>query len=254
MNGDEREHVAAVDTTVAILGALQERKVAGVTELARMLDISKANVHKHLVTLCDHGFLRRAGDKYQLGFRFFELGSEVRNGEALFREAATSIHELAAITDKVATLTIQDGDAGVYIYSIDPQQDSGPGMKEGTRIPLYETAPGRAILARCSDDERDSRLPDALDEETVANLTKQFRTVEERGVAIAGAADKPGLREVAAPVTVDDDPLGAVGLFAADAGDASKQLESNYTKLVKKTAGTVSKRMQLCCDSDPSPE
>ncbi|MFC7157520.1 IclR family transcriptional regulator [Halomarina halobia] len=238
MIADERYHVTAIDTAVSILEVLQDRKITGPTEIARTLDVSKANVHKHLVTLHDHGFLRRDGDKYRLGYRFYEFGSTVRNEEPLFQEAIASLQELATIADEVATLLIRDGDVGVYIHSIDPDRDGQPGVKAGTRISLDETASGRAILASLDRVGSDSPVGPSA-----ANGTGRLGSAGEGW--IAQTDDETGLREIAAPVTMDDgEPIGAVALFV-DAPSVSEQVESNYTKLVKKTAQTVSKRMGI---------
>lgn len=244
MDEDARQHVAAVDTAVSILEALEERDAAGVTELARELDRSKSNVHKHLVTLRDHGFVRRTGTNYRLGFRFFTLGSRVRSREPLFTEATASVRELATITSEVATLMVADGEMGVYLCLLGPKQDARTEIDEGTRTPLYRTASGRAVLAGYGADERDRRLPDALDDELAAALSESFSEVGRRGVATAPVGESTDLREIAAPVTVDGEPLGAVGLVA-DAAFVSEQSDSTYSKLVKKTAQTVSKRMRI---------
>jgi DNA-binding IclR family transcriptional regulator len=245
MSTDSRR-VAAVNTTVAILDVLQEEEIAGVSELARTLDCSKANVHKHLVTLCDHGFVRRAGEKYQLGYRFFELGANVRNRDPLYQEAAESIRELAAMTNKVATLSVPDDDVVVCLCSVDPEHDIRPGSGEGKRTPLFECAAGRAILAGYSRDECIRRLPDDLNESAIGDRLEQLREIDETGVATVTRNDAINTHEIAAPIVVDNEkPLGAVSLVLDAGNSPSERLESNYMKFVKRIAETLSKRMQI---------
>lgn len=241
MTGDKQQRVSAVDTTVTILEVIQEQEIAGITEIAKTLGVSKANVHKHLMTLCDHGFARQEGDKYQLGYRFFEFGSDVRNDESLFQEAVSNLQELATITDEVATLLIRDGDEGVYIYSIDPERDSRPGPKEGVRAPLHETASGHAILSCLDGNEYETEVSGEV---LRGEVSERLGTTDGQWVAIT--YEDIGQREIAAPITIaNGEPIGAVALLVDVTQDVSEQVESNYTKLVKRTAQTVSKRMGI---------
>lgn len=240
-----RPRVQAVNTTVSILETVQERGAAGVTELARALNMSKANVHKHLATLCENGFLIQDGEEYRSGLRLFEMGTTARDNRTLYREAAPNVQELAEVTNKVATLLIPAGDEGVYVRCIDPHEQSKPGDLEGVRRPLYETASGQAVLARLSADERSDRLPETLDKDRQKTLLANRKRIDESGVAMATLPRGEGLRELSSPVTVDGEPVGAIGLILDGAAQSSDQVEPSYAQLVKKTGKTLSKRMRL---------
>jgi len=245
MTTDKRSRVQAVDTTFRTLETLQQRGVAGVTELATALDMSKANVHKHLATLCDRGILVRNGEKYQPSLRLFEMGLTVRQRHPLYREAASNIQELSEVTNRTATLLVPDRCTGIYIRSIDPDDRSTPGRMEGVRNPLHRTASGRAILACYSDAERTERLPDTLSEDERERLLDSLAGHSQDETIVSELPQEPDLREIATPIPVDGEPVGAVGLLLDDTVDSNEQVEPSYGQLVKKASTTLSKRMSL---------
>lgn len=249
MEGDKSRHVSAVETAITILKTLQGREPAGVSELATSLDMSKANVHKHLATLHDHGFLARDDQEYRLGLRFFELGSGARNQSPLYQEGAPKIVDLAEISNQTATLMVPSGHAGIYIRSIDPDSTRKAGVMEGERRLLTETASGRAVLACYSETERGELLP----EEVTNTLIGHLHEINEKGVAVTEVSRDDHLQEIAAPVTDEDGgPIGAIALILGDESERSEQVERNYRQLVKKTSNTLSKRMHLRHDAPNS--
>lgn len=243
---DDRQHVSTLETTIAILETLQRREKAGVTELASALDMSKGNVHKHLNTLCDHGFLDRDGTHYRFGLRFFEIGSSARRFRPLFHEATPRIRELAAVTNKTATLMIPNQNTGVYVHSIDPDDGTRPSLMQGERKRLHRTASGLAILSCFPETKCLELLPETLEDEEQNALIRRLQQIAEQGFAVDRLPETMEFREIAAPVRAKDgSPAGAVGLIINDVSETNKQVEYNYEKLVKKTSATLSKRLYL---------
>jgi DNA-binding IclR family transcriptional regulator len=56
--------VKGVQTSLRIVDALIERNRAGITELAKQLDLSKATVHTHLSTLAAANYVVKEDGKY----------------------------------------------------------------------------------------------------------------------------------------------------------------------------------------------
>lgn len=237
------KHVSTLETTFAILETLQDRETAGVSELATALDMSKANVHKHLTTLRDHGFMARDGQEYRLGLRFYELGVTVRDQRPLYQETAPKVVELAEITNQTATMLIPSRETGIYMSSIDPGSRSRSSDLEGERRPLHETASGRAVLSQYSESRRLELVPEA---KVTDALSDHLDHIDEQGVVVARGPGSDDRQEIAAPVTTGSGaPVGAVALIIEQGLDKSEQVEQNYKQLIKKTGATLSKRMRL---------
>jgi DNA-binding IclR family transcriptional regulator len=246
MGSKHARHVGALDTTIAILETIRSEEVAGVTDLATALGMSKANVYKHVTTLCDHGFLVRDGDKYRLGLRFFELGTTAREQRSVYHEATPSVRDLAEMADEVATLLVPNGETGVYLRSVDPSQAGRPGILEGHREPLHETAAGLAVLACYGDEERTAHLPEEMPDERRETVRDRCQQIGDRGMAVANIGPADDSREIATPIqTSGGNPVGAVSLVIGDSSAERDQVEPNYRKLVKKTGVTISKRVRL---------
>lgn len=244
MTRSNDSHVGAVDTTIRILETLREDGGKNVTELAKALDISKANAHKHLTTLADHRFVKREGIEYRLGLRFFEYGTALQREEPLFYEVDSILLTLAETTDRTAGFVINDYPMGLYLYSIDPERKAFPGDQEGERIPLQETAPGRVILAWRSESGREDL--NSTGDESGEERSESPARIRDRGVAVAGSTHSTAKSEIAAPVKVGENvPVAAVSLLVPEAEALPDSLNPNFVSQVKKTADVISKRIAM---------
>ena len=242
MPPSDGSQVSAVNTTAAILEAVRTKGETGVTELARTLDVSKSNIHKHLTTLTHHGFIRKVDSRYRLGPRFVEFGSEVQRQSMLVNQAVDCLQRLADTTDNGAVLTTPQKVMGTYVYTATPRDKPLRSDKEGKRRPLHRTASGQAILAVDSHGVP-TQTVDSLSDDALGDLKRQLRVVADTGVAVVDDEDDSSQREIAAPVVVRGYPIAAVGLVVDNATEENRGLDSNYIPLVKQTAKTVSKRM-----------
>jgi DNA-binding IclR family transcriptional regulator len=66
--------VKTTQTSFRIIEAVRNNHGAGVSELARTVNLSKSAVHKHVQTQIDIGYLVRENDAYYLSNRFLGLG------------------------------------------------------------------------------------------------------------------------------------------------------------------------------------
>ena len=75
---NQPESVAAVLKVFAIMQALSEQNVIGVTELSVRLAMPKATVYRFLQTMLTLGYVQQENesDRYRLTMKVFELGSK----------------------------------------------------------------------------------------------------------------------------------------------------------------------------------
>ncbi|MFT3799636.1 MAG: helix-turn-helix domain-containing protein [Burkholderiaceae bacterium] len=125
-------------------------------ELAEFSGLPRSTVSRLTRTLVDAGFLEYhiASGTYRLGPPLWTLGSSVRSGSRILKLALPAMRGVA---DKLSTnvgLAVEDWGDMVYLDSI---RRNRLGLFRralpGTRIPVAETALGRAWLA--AQDERD---------------------------------------------------------------------------------------------------
>ena len=118
-----------------------------VTEIAARLGVSRTVVYRLVVTLEQHGLLRRGADgRARTGLAILTLARHV---QPLLRESASgTLRRLADATGSTTVLTVAEGDEGLIVAAAEPSRSElHVTLKVGSRSPLERTAAGRAILA-----------------------------------------------------------------------------------------------------------
>jgi IclR family KDG regulon transcriptional repressor len=140
--------ISTVVTSAEILEYIAEKGTAYPADLARDLNLARANVHRLLATLQGLGFVdRRSDGSCVLTFRLFELGNTVPHSRNLIDSARPAMLRLGQITGGTINHGILfEGDV-MFIDKV----DSGAYLKLerpiGTSQPLYCTSLGKVLLA-----------------------------------------------------------------------------------------------------------
>jgi DNA-binding IclR family transcriptional regulator len=240
---DESYPVQATATTLRVVEALLDRGEAGVTELARELDLSKGAVHNHLQTLQRLEYVVREGRRYRVGSRFLDLASRARETMPVYQAARAEVARLARSSGEVAALVVEEHDTATYVL-VAGDEGGETAIREGARRPLPADAAGRAILAHRPEDEIRTLLAEAEwagDTRDETALLDDLRTVREQSVAFDREEQADGTRSVAAPLTTDDgQSVGAVSVTGPANRMSGKRLEEDVTGLVVSSANSIS--------------
>jgi DNA-binding IclR family transcriptional regulator len=243
---DEPYPVGATATAMGVIEALGERGEAGVTELARELELSKSAVHKHLRTLERLEYVIGEDGRYRLGFRFLGIGLDVRDRLPLYGMAKPAVDNLSQTTGEITNLMIAEHGRGVYVYQADAGRDPDEPLRAGRRVPLHATAGGKAVLAHLPDDAVDAVVDrhglSALTEKTTTDpdeLRRELRSVRDRGLAFDRGEHRSDWQCVAAPVLADDRPLGAITVSGPTGRMSGKTLEEDVAGLVVSASNAV---------------
>ncbi|ODR82499.1 transcriptional regulator [Haladaptatus sp. W1] len=236
--------VGATATTFEIIDSLATLERAGVTQLADRLGRSKGSVHNHLATLERLGYVINEDGRYRLGLQFLELGTGVRATDSLYRIARPEIDRLANASGETASLVIAENDEAVFIYRAGDDVD--PALRDGSRVPLYACAAGKAILAHRRSPSLDSLLdgdtpaPTDRTMTTRASLIQELQTVRDQGLAFDRGELAPDRRAVAAAILTDDGrAVGAVTVSGIAPGMSGKRLEEDMPGLVLGTTNRI---------------
>lgn len=119
------------------------------SEIARLLGMSKSAAYAMLRTLVSRGFLRESGPgpRYQLGLALIRLGDVVTRQVSLGEVCRPVLAELSARTGMTARVAISDEGFPVFLARVD-----GPGTVRfhtplGQRESAHTSSAGKAILA-----------------------------------------------------------------------------------------------------------
>lgn len=200
-----------------VLRALRNaEKDIGVTEISRTVDLPMTTVHRILRTLVMAGYVVQNADTdhYHLGREAFLLGRAV--AETLgFDTAVPLLEHLSEATGESVNLVVRDGNQGLVVLRIESQQPLRFTQPIGTKIPLYCTSSGKALLAFADDPVEEVKRLGELVALTPATITSPPQLLEELGeirkrlFSVNCSERIPGVCGIAAPV------LGSDGVVVA---------------------------------------
>lgn len=247
MTTDDSAQIRSVRTAFRTVERLNDFGEAGVTELARSLDLPKSTVHNHLRTLEDAEYVVKEGDAYRVGCRFLELGAKARDRRPLYRIARPEVERLAHETGELAGLVIEEHGRGVFLHRAKGEEAVHVDTYAGKRIHLHAAALGKAILAAMPPERVDEvvdrhGLPQ-LTERTISDpdaLSEELAQIRERGVAFDDEERLRGLRSVAAAVrTEDGEPLGALSVAGPTSRLGGERYRTEIPELIRSAVNVV---------------
>lgn len=134
-----------------------QRGGIGVTEVAEAAELDKGTASRLLATLRDLGYVQQRGTdrRYVLGSRCLWLAHEYQaSQEELTARAKPHLAALRDASGETVHLAIREGLHVVYVAQEEPDRSIRVRSAVGSKVPLYRTAMGRAILATMQDVEQ----------------------------------------------------------------------------------------------------
>lgn len=211
-------------------------------EIAERTGLPRPTVSRLTRSLVDAGFLEYdvPAAAYRLGAPFLGFGQTVRQGSTVLAAALPLMREIAE--GLYINVGLAVADAGDMIY-LDSVRKSRLGLfrhvVSGSRVPLAETALGRAWLAGIGAEARDQvlqRLAAAYGarwERLAAGVRASIEQVETRGYC--SVAWQVGMVSIAAPLAVPGQQVHAFNISFTAADDLRRELELRYAPLLLRT-------------------
>jgi len=170
-----------------------------VSEVAEALSIPKSSASRLLSTLDRHGFLERgprhAG--FEAGFELQRLGRMYRAGDAVTEMADDAMRDLVARHPVTGYLAYLDGLETIIVRVRESPVPVRYVISEGTRLPAFVTAIGKALLMRLDSQQLLALLPERLVHRplsvsiTRAALLRELSEARERGwTELVDSADR----------------------------------------------------------------
>lgn len=207
-------------TTIArafeIISVLIEAEYASPAELSVKLGIPESTLHDYLSTLLNLGYLVRQNGKYKVSIRFLEIGEKARTNRPLYRLAKPGLERLAVETEENVYLLIEENGDGRLLDMVKSERGVDLGLFPGFRLPLENTAAGKAILANTEPDRREQLLAQVNERNEdidIDELRDELELVRDRGIAFNRGSDyAKGVRAVAVPVFKNDELVGSIAV------------------------------------------
>ena len=244
--------ILAVDLTFRIIEALAGSPPGrGVTELAKLLDATKARIYRHLVTLSRSGFVVQnpETEKYCVGPRMVSLANSIANGVDLIVCARPALIGLRDKFGHTAILTKLERDQIRVLEVALGTSDFAIMQRVGNTLPaatLHCTALGKVALAFGPEHLAQEVLARPLKKMTpntitrVGALKQELGRVRKQGWAIVPDEGIIGFNALAVPVLDANASLAAMlGVIAATRSLPANP-PSDLVKALKRAGETIS--------------
>ena len=200
--------VQSVDRAVAILEILARDGEAGVTEVARELDVHKSTASRLLAALDRRELVTQdtARGKFRLGVGIVRLAGAASARLDVVQESRPVCRVLAQQVGETVNLAILSGRDALYLDQVAGPAALSPHNWAGQRIPLHATSDGKVLLAYLPAAELSDCLTPPLRRFTEHTMTaidgfpQLLAEVRRRGFATAVEELEAGLTAIAAPV------------------------------------------------------
>jgi len=186
-----------------------------------------------------------------LSLKFLELGTKVQRQCNIARIARPYIEKLMKDTRENANLCALAGDDVIYLDHVHSDEHMLQCFTSlGTRVPLYATSVGKALLSQRRESEIKAYLkrikPISFTEKTCvtkAKLVDELRKVKDKGYALDNEEREAGIRCIGAPIY---DHRGQCNAAISVSGPTLRLTDSRIEELgktVKKYALQISERI-----------
>jgi len=220
-------------------------------ELTLKTGLPKTTVFRLLKTLIslDYVHFNSEAKQYSLGPRVMSLGFTVLSSLDLRDAALPHIEDLSRIADQNVNLGILDRTEVVYIERIKKRRILNIDHHVGSRLNIYQSSIGRAILAFLRKDKFREVLREILkDREAVKHigpngeqLLEKLQETHLKGYALNDEEMTPGLRAIGAPVfNAQGEVEAAINIPVFSQMVSREELIQRYAPLLLDTAKKVS--------------
>ena len=199
----------SVDRAVAILEILARDGEAGVTEVARELDVHKSTASRLLAALDRRELVTQdtARGKFRLGVGIVRLAGAASRKLDVVQESRPVCRALAQEVGETVNLAILSGRDALYLDQVAGPAALSPHNWAGQRIPLHATSDGKVLLAYLPEAELTACLGTAAGPlhrtapiTDLAEFGELLAEVRRRGFATAVEELEAGLTAIAVPV------------------------------------------------------
>jgi IclR family acetate operon transcriptional repressor len=214
----------SVLVALRVLEEIAAHQPIGVSDLARLLGLSKTTAHRALQTLAQAGWIETGGDRralWSLSVRALVVGGRAIDSQRGLRGIAVPVMEdLRRSTEETIHLLVPDRTHVVLIERLDGIKAVRVFNPVGGRASIFRTSSGKAMLARLSEPElapyiETLRGRAELGAQDADDFLAEMALVRQRGFAINLGSNQPDVHAVAAAiVNTDGSPLAAVTVSA----------------------------------------
>lgn len=244
---DSPRTVQAVQISLDIIGALKQRRGAGVTELANELKYSKGTIHSHLATLIENEYVVKEERQYRLSLQFLELGQLVKDRIDAYDAISDELDDLVDECNELAQFATYEHGRIVYLYKASGENAVQTASTIGKREYMHCTALGKAILSQLPEEQVDGIIEQhglpKFTEQTITSkptLKMDLESIRERGYAFDEEEKIEGLRCVSTPIKANEgEVLGAISVSGPSSRMEGDLYREEIPRMLERSANVI---------------
>lgn len=239
-------------TVLFVFETIAEHQPIGVSELARLLKLTKATAQRCLLTLRDAGWIRAHNShitKWVITAKSFSLGRYALDSAHLRDAMLPTMLKLRDATRESVYLMVEDGRDSIGIERIEGTLPVRFFIPVGERVALHAAASGKTFLAHYSPEALAMYLAGGLNkvtERTIINpeeLRRSLQLIRKRGWAMSIDEFAEETSAVAAPI-LDTNGCAVVSIVVAlPTSRFPKRLHAEFAALVVQAGNEARKRV-----------
>ncbi|NCB17211.1 MAG: IclR family transcriptional regulator [Synergistales bacterium] len=241
----DRQGIRVLERFFGILSYLAgQNDYAGIKEIAEATGLSRTTVHRILAT-CEENYvvLKDGIGRYRIGPKSLVWANSYQQQTGLAKFARQHLKELLRDVGETVNLFIYEKGEAFYLEKMHTYNASGLDSRIGSRLELYSTSAGRAILAALPAGEFDAYLSSRellpRTRWTIVDRDAFNRLIEEsrkKGYAEENQENEEGVRCIGAAILGKDGyPVGAVSI----SGPVFRLTDDKVERVGKRVFGTA---------------
>jgi IclR family pca regulon transcriptional regulator len=224
-------------------------------EVARKADMDNATAFRFLNTLVSIGYIEKVeGSRcFRLSLKVLDLGFHAIARSDLRTHARPILRSLVGELNEAASIGVLDGSSVMYIERVQAGLTQlGVDVRIGSRVPVYSTAVGQAILAWLPRETQLQVLRGQplikLTDTTITDLDAllaRLENIRNSGYALSDGETVAGLYVLAVPVLdIDGIPVAALSVAAPAHRNSLHHFRDNTLDAVVSAAAQLARSLQ----------
>lgn len=223
------------------------------TEVAKKVDLTRANARRILLTLQYLGYVKCADGKlFSLTAKVLCLGYSFLSSLSFRELAQPYMQALATEINESCSMSVLEGKDIVYIARVQTKRIMTISLGIGTRLPIHATSMGRVLMSGLAEKDlkkvMDKLELDGFTAHTITKkreLKKRIMLVKDRGWALADQELEIGVRSIACGVKdKDGKTIAALNISGHASRVTKKEMIAKYLPSLKKTVVEIENALQ----------
>jgi len=219
-----------------------------VSELARALGKSRNEIYRMVIVLERLGYLARTdSDRFVVTRKLFDVAMRAPPQRNLLAKALPEMERLTEKAFQSCHLTVASGSDMVVVARIESPDVLGFSVRVGYRRPLNQSASGRVLFAFQNEAGRAAwraLQPSKEDQKRWAAIEREADTIREAGVYLSPSAYVDAVTDIAAPITLGENPPAIAALAMPFIGGRSAKISlTQAAKLTREAARRISSEL-----------